>query len=170
MDLIEVGKKIRERRTELGISQQELANAVGYSGKDMISRVESGKINIPMDKLMAICRVLRLNVSDFLDTYPEKGRDYVITDKRMMIILENIQGLSAENLQKLSEYIQILKESELWHKQNGTANGGGYESQKTEKQNPSPLPEEADQEEKMLMQRLKDSYDSLNSAASERRG
>lgn len=41
--LLILGNRIRERRTALGISQAELAEAAGYSQKGMISRVEQGK-------------------------------------------------------------------------------------------------------------------------------
>lgn len=38
--LLILGNRIRERRTALGISQAELAEAAGYSQKGMISRGE----------------------------------------------------------------------------------------------------------------------------------
>lgn len=39
-------ENIRKRRKELNMSQQELAEAVGYSGKSMVSQVEKGLIDI----------------------------------------------------------------------------------------------------------------------------
>lgn len=44
--LLILGNRIRERRTALGISQAELAEAAGYSQKGMISRVEQGKVSL----------------------------------------------------------------------------------------------------------------------------
>ena len=40
-------ENIKKRRQELHMSQQELAESVGYSGKSMISQVEKGLIDIP---------------------------------------------------------------------------------------------------------------------------
>lgn len=48
MDLKEIGAKIRAKRKSLGLSQGELAEDVGYSGKDMISKIEAGKVNMAM--------------------------------------------------------------------------------------------------------------------------
>lgn len=33
-----IGKRIKDKRTELGMSQDELAAKLGYSGKSMISK------------------------------------------------------------------------------------------------------------------------------------
>ena len=38
---------IKKRRLELNMSQQELAEAVGYKGKSMISQVEKGLVALP---------------------------------------------------------------------------------------------------------------------------
>ena len=54
MDLIILGLRIKERRKRLGLSQQKLADMVGYRGKDMISRIENGQVNVPMDKVVEI--------------------------------------------------------------------------------------------------------------------
>jgi transcriptional regulator with XRE-family HTH domain len=66
MDLKEIGAKIRAKRKSLGLSQGELAEDVGYSGKDMISKIEAGKVNMAMDKVVAIADRLGLLPSDLL--------------------------------------------------------------------------------------------------------
>ena len=124
MDLCEIGQKIRDRRKRLGISQQELAETVGYTSKVAISRIEMGQMKVPIDKMITICGALQLNMAEFLDTYqPDQ-----VVDKDKLMILDNITSLSAENQQKLIEYIRILKESELWQRRNGTDNDGGSAS------------------------------------------
>lgn len=40
-------QNIKKRRKELNMSQQELGELVGYSGKSMISQVEKGMIDLP---------------------------------------------------------------------------------------------------------------------------
>lgn len=42
---------IKKRRIDLGMSQQTLAEKVGYTGKSMISKVEKGEVNLPVDMI-----------------------------------------------------------------------------------------------------------------------
>ena len=44
--MVTVGEKIRLRREELGMSQEELAAKMGYSNRSTIARIESGGNNV----------------------------------------------------------------------------------------------------------------------------
>ena len=56
-------KNIRKRRKELNMSQQELAELVGYSGKSMISQVEHGLIDLPSTMITKIAEALQCTES-----------------------------------------------------------------------------------------------------------
>lgn len=58
-----VGANIRKRRYELGMSQQELADAMGYKTRSTIARIESGENSVTEAKLRKFALVL--------DTTPE---------------------------------------------------------------------------------------------------
>lgn len=53
-----VGNKIRERRIELGLSQNDLAKLMGYRSKVSISNVELGKEDISTDRVQKFADVL----------------------------------------------------------------------------------------------------------------
>lgn len=53
-----VGRRIKDRRIELGLTLDELAAKVGYSDKSTLSRVENGKTDMPLKKLDKIAQVL----------------------------------------------------------------------------------------------------------------
>lgn len=56
-----VGKLIYDRRTELGITQKEVADFVGVS-EATVSRWESGHIdNMRRDRIAALSKILRLS-------------------------------------------------------------------------------------------------------------
>lgn len=57
---------IRNRRVELGLSQQELANAAGYSSRSTIAKIESGDNDIPRSKLSKVAQALNVSVSSLL--------------------------------------------------------------------------------------------------------
>lgn len=60
---MEIGARIKERRLELNMTQEELAAKVGFKGKTSISKIESGAHGVPIDKAKAI--------ADVLDTTPD---------------------------------------------------------------------------------------------------
>lgn len=50
--------RIKALRTELNLSQTELANRVGYSDKTAIAKVEAGKVDLPQSKVIAFAKAL----------------------------------------------------------------------------------------------------------------
>lgn len=61
-DCMGMGSRIRERRRELGLSQDELAQKVGYKNRSTIARIESGENDIMLSKLKEIANVLETQV------------------------------------------------------------------------------------------------------------
>lgn len=120
MDLKEIGAKIRAKRKSLGLSQGELAEDVGYSGKDMISKIEAGKVNMAMDKVVAIADRLGLRPSDLLCEPIAKDYRETVNDVDYLI-----EGLDGEDLNKLKQYADLLRSAKQWQQQNGTAKDGG---------------------------------------------
>ena len=52
------GEKIKARRIELGLSQDELSAKLGYAGRSSISRIEKDERDVPIDKVKAIADAL----------------------------------------------------------------------------------------------------------------
>ncbi len=52
---------IRKRREELGMSQSKLAELMGYSDKSMISRIESGQVDLPYSKVIEFAKALKIH-------------------------------------------------------------------------------------------------------------
>lgn len=51
-------ERIRQLRIDAGMSQDDLAKAMGYSDRSMITKIESGKVDISQKKILAFARVL----------------------------------------------------------------------------------------------------------------
>jgi len=62
MDLLEIGKRIRERRKELGLDQTTLATLAGV-GVNALSRLEQGTGNPRFDVLLNILKTLGLTIN-----------------------------------------------------------------------------------------------------------
>lgn len=56
------GEKIRRAREELGMSQDELARATGYTDRSSIAKVETNKVDLPQSKIIKFAEVLGLSV------------------------------------------------------------------------------------------------------------
>lgn len=57
----EVGENIRKRRQYLNMTQEQLAEKMGYADKGMISRIENGKIGLSKKKIEKFAEILRIS-------------------------------------------------------------------------------------------------------------
>lgn len=63
---IYVGGKVKSRRLLLGLSQEELANAIGLTFQQ-VQKYERGTNRISVSRLVDICRVLKVSIDYFFD-------------------------------------------------------------------------------------------------------
>ncbi len=66
MELVELGKKIREYRNKMGISQEDFALSIGMD-RTYYSSVENGKHNITIMNLKKISDGLKITLSELLE-------------------------------------------------------------------------------------------------------
>ncbi len=66
-----IGKRIQAARKQKGISQLELSEQLGYSGKSSISKIERGVNAIPINKLKRIAELLGVPLNYLI------GDDYI---------------------------------------------------------------------------------------------
>lgn len=64
-DRVAMGKRIRARRKNMGISQKDLAELIGISDNHM-SSIEKGANNTTLDVLIRLCEVLKTTPDFFL--------------------------------------------------------------------------------------------------------
>lgn len=53
-----VGERVKSRRTELGMTQEELARKLGYKSKASINKIELGVQDLPQKKIAAFAKAL----------------------------------------------------------------------------------------------------------------
>ena len=74
--MLEIYTNIKKRRKELGYTQTELANKLGYADKSMIAKIEKGQIDLPQSKIMAFAKALETDARILM------GDDGIVTDKQ----------------------------------------------------------------------------------------
>ena len=75
-----IGERIKARRIELDMTQQELAEKVGYKGKTAISKIEAGERDLRQSKIRPVAEALNTTVeyimgwedANTLDTLEQK--------------------------------------------------------------------------------------------------
>ena len=73
-----LGDKIRIRREEAGLSQDELARRLGYKSRSTIAKLESGVNDLTQSKLKAFAEALNTTVADLLDWDEPQEKPYYL--------------------------------------------------------------------------------------------
>lgn len=59
-------ENIRTRRKELKMTQQELAEKIGYSDRSSIAKIESGGVDLSQSKIMQIAKALEITPGELM--------------------------------------------------------------------------------------------------------
>lgn len=78
--LAEIGRRIRARRLELHLSQDELAKLAGYKSRSSINKIEQGKNDIPQTKIQDIATALSTTVAYIMGAEPNIPTPNVAVD------------------------------------------------------------------------------------------
>lgn len=103
---MEIGDRIRAKREELNMSQDELARAVGYKSRSSINKIEVDGRGLPQDKIVAIARVLHVTPAYLMGWEDEHGNEIVEDEHTYMI--EAFQQLNDKNRKRLLDYLEML--------------------------------------------------------------
>lgn len=106
-----IGERIKARRQELGLSQRDLAKRMGYTDHTTITRVESGKVDLPMSRVAKFAEALRVSPSYIMGWEDEDKKNPATTDgmsenrMKLMRFLETVPEDKAEMLLKVMKSI-----------------------------------------------------------------
>lgn len=104
---MEVGERIRLRREELNMTQDELAKKVGYTSRSSVAKVEANANGMVQSKLILFAKALETTPSYLMgweiNKETEKKNDTIAdiilklrTDSELLDMVQTITELSAE--------------------------------------------------------------------------
>lgn len=64
--MFDLYQNIKKYRIELGLTQTQLAEKAGYADKTMISKIESGKVDLTFSKIKVFADILNLSPSQLM--------------------------------------------------------------------------------------------------------
>lgn len=85
---MDTGAKIKQKRLALGMSQREFSQKVGYTDHSIVTRIESGQVDLPLSKVKKIAEVLNVSIPWLLDM-EEEYKTAIPSDMREMTELWN---------------------------------------------------------------------------------
>ncbi len=133
----ETGARIKARRQELRMTQDQLAEKIGYHGKSSISHIEKGDFDMSQSKIVAIAEALQttpdyiLGLKDGSEILIETAKpqrwynspkppkptvEAVLTNVDMDLLQEMIQmylKLSTAGKVDVNQYIEMVYESDI---------------------------------------------------------
>lgn len=98
---VEIGGRIAKLRKKLDLTQQELAEAVGYETNTAISLIEAGKRRVQLSELEGFAKVLKTS-AHFLLTGQEPNVD-------IGVALRAEKDLDHEEIKQVVNFIDFLK-------------------------------------------------------------
>lgn len=105
--MADIGRRIKERREELKMTQQELADRLGYRNKSSIAKIETGTNDIVQSKVVEFAKVLDTTVADLMGwTVAEEAANAVST-LATKALKESKKGVSIKVLGRVAAGIPI---------------------------------------------------------------
>lgn len=106
---MDIGNRIRERRIELGMTQDELARVAGYKSKSSINKIEVDGRGLPQDKIVAIAKALKVTPSYLMGWEDKEVAEVIALQEDIM---EKFFSLSLEHQEIIGRFIDTLLEQE----------------------------------------------------------
>lgn len=114
-----LGDRVKQKREEMGLSQEELAEKMGYKSKTSIHKIEQGITDLPLSKVEELSKVLNVTTSYLMGWDNKKieksNINNIETDFMMIPLYESISaGYGASDV----DFIEMIPAFGL--KKNGT--------------------------------------------------
>lgn len=107
-----VGANIKKRRFALRMSQQELADAMGYKTRSTIAKIESGENDVSQKKLQKFASVLETTPEALMSGYfaaaPERSDERAVSSREQNVVIILAGGKAGQNRQNVpSQFVTV---------------------------------------------------------------
>lgn len=108
---MEIGERIRQRREELSMSQDELAKRVGYKSRSSVNKIEADGRGLPQRKIVAFAKALETTPSYLMGWEPVTDEDIgnIFSNANLFETIENISSLSPSEKNHFIKYLRLFE-------------------------------------------------------------
>lgn len=110
--ITDIGERIKMRREELNMSQDELARAAGYKSRSSINKIEVDGRGLPQKKIVAIANALRVTPAYLMGWEDEEDVRTIQIPIEEERLLTQIRQLTKTNQYLLKNIIQSMIDSQ----------------------------------------------------------
>lgn len=103
-DIVESGKRIKEMRKKAGVTQEELADAIGMT-REALARIETGKNSTSVDGIINLAHYFKTSTDNILGWTDEKFFDNDIKRKPNLVAEDKKELAYKSILGLLDNYI-----------------------------------------------------------------
>ena len=108
--LKDVGFRISMLRKQKGITQDTLAQMVGYTSRSTINKIEKGLVDIPQSKISDLAEALNVTPAYLMGWEEENSPDLELTEGEK-ILLEMFRQIPAEQQKVFLEMGRVYADS-----------------------------------------------------------
>lgn len=102
---MEIHDTIRDLRTKHGLSQDELAAAVGYTDRSSIAKIEAGKVDLTVSKIKAFAEIFHVTPAYLLGMDDDSGPDRSELKQRLNTAFDQLNEDGQERAVEYTEYL-----------------------------------------------------------------
>lgn len=103
-----IGQLIKQRRQELGLTQEELAQRLGYKHKSAVNKLEMNINDVNQTKLKRIAKALECSTTYFIEDVEHETP----MPEQVMIYAEKLSKLPPSKLDNAMKYIDFLSKED----------------------------------------------------------
>lgn len=110
-----LGEKVKIRREQIGMTQEELAKKMGYKSKSSITKIEKGERDLPQSKIKQIADCLGTSPSYLMGWQREEPKiDMDVLQKAVEMALEaSIEKNEPGRIDVIADKIAMLSDEDL---------------------------------------------------------
>lgn len=117
-----IGQRIKKRRLELGMSQEELAKKIGYSSRSSINKIELDVQQLRQSKIMDIAQALNTTTAYIMGWEDVEASNVIIDrDEYLKKIMKIFEEIDDPHKARILAYAQAFYDM--------TKNKGGEENE-----------------------------------------
>lgn len=122
---MDIGERIKRRREELGMTQDELARAAGYKSRSSINKIEIDGRGIPQPKIEALAKALKVTPAYlmgweeteplqpyYLDPEAAEIANEIYNREDLRILFDTTRNISKEDLQFIVRMVEGLQKKD----------------------------------------------------------
>ena len=107
--MLGIGRRIKYYREQKNLTQQELADIMGYKSKSTIGKIETGVNDINQSTAVKFAKALNVPVSDLLGFNNSPNQDIIVdfinNNPEYHVVVEKMMDVKPEDIHLLVEII-----------------------------------------------------------------